>query len=133
MLRAPGQKDSVLVEDWRALRLDCQVGCSVVALGFFPGAFNLENRTNIDLSLGTTRSTLFKMRCRASRIRRLRCRLSRSRSRASNKKRSTAHKPNANNSNSKRSTPNNRFSSRRRTRTKSSFGISTIFGIRVIK
>ena len=31
-LRAPGQKDSVLVEDWRALRLDIQVRCCVVSL-----------------------------------------------------------------------------------------------------
>ena len=31
-LHAPGQKDSVLVEDWRALRLDIQVRCCVISL-----------------------------------------------------------------------------------------------------
>jgi len=35
-LRAPQQKDSVIVEDWRALRLDIQVRfCSCVVIRFF--------------------------------------------------------------------------------------------------
>ena len=96
-LRAPGQKDSVLVEDWRALRLDIQVCPSFLfffflnrisfvscfsrsgLLFFFFFCFLFQDFCGLNVELisisplpcSTTKSTRSKMPCRTSRIRRL--------------------------------------------------------------